>query len=131
MSNFKFEQMDMGSSDIDSFLTTASSEHETQHVGSSLLGTLDVPVKRDFNLDMLHMGSVETFQVETQKRTVTAAMKGRTKVASVGQLAPFMRLSADTLIHKSQRDLWTLRKEADGDYYIERLFDDNGSPLKG
>lgn len=131
MSNFKFEQMDMGSSDIDSFLTTATSEQETQHVGSSLLGTLDVPVNRDFNLDALHMGTVETFQVETQKRTVTAAMKARTKVASIGQLAPFMRLSADTLIHKSQRDLWTLRKEADGNFYIERLFDDNGSPLKG
>jgi len=56
---------------------------------------------------------------------------GRTKVASVGQLDGFMRLSAETLIHKSNRDLWSLKKEADGQYYIERLFDDNGEPLKG
>lgn len=56
---------------------------------------------------------------------------GRKKVASVGDLRPFVRLSADTLIHKSERDLWSLKKEADGQYFIERLFDDNGEPIKG
>ena len=55
----------------------------------------------------------------------------RTKLASVQQLEPFTRISAETLIHKSQRDLWALRKEADGNIYIERLFADNGDPLKG
>lgn len=55
----------------------------------------------------------------------------RVRVASVQQLDGFVRLSAETLIHKSDRDLWSLRKEADGQYYIERLFDDNGEPLKG
>ena len=54
----------------------------------------------------------------------------RVRVASVGQLQPFTRLSAETLIHKSNRDLWTIQKEADG-FYIERLFDDHGEPLKG
>lgn len=54
----------------------------------------------------------------------------RVRVASVGELKPFTRLSAETLIHKSDRDLWAIRKEADG-FYIERLFDDNGQPLKG
>ena len=42
-----------------------------------------------------------------------------------------MRISAETLIHKSTTDLWALKKEADGKFYIERLFDDNGEPLKG
>lgn len=55
----------------------------------------------------------------------------RVRVASVGQLEPFTRLSAETLIHKSDRDLWSIQKEADGQFYIERLFDDNGQPLKG
>ena len=55
---------------------------------------------------------------------------GKVRVASVSQLQPFTRLSAETLIHKSDRDLWTLRKEADGQFYIERLFDDTGEPLK-
>lgn len=56
---------------------------------------------------------------------------GRTRVASVNQLQGFTRLSAETLIHKSDKDLWSIQKEADGQYYIERLFDDNGKPLKG
>lgn len=55
----------------------------------------------------------------------------RMKVASVSSLKPFIRLSADTLVHKSDRDLWALKKEADGSYFIERLFDDNGDPIKG
>lgn len=61
----------------------------------------------------------------------TAAAKPvRTKVGSLQQLDGFHRLSAETLVHKSTNDLWTLRKEGE-DYYIERLFQDNGSPLKG
>jgi hypothetical protein len=54
----------------------------------------------------------------------------RKMVASVGDLANFHRLSAETLVHKSERDLWALKKGDDG-YFIERLFDDNGEPLKG
>jgi hypothetical protein len=56
---------------------------------------------------------------------------GRTKIASMSDLKPFMRLSSDTLIHKSDRELWSLKKEADGSFFVERLFDDNGDPLKG
>ena len=64
--------------------------------------------------------------------TVKAAAKApaRTKVASLAQLNGFHRLSAETLVHKSTNDLWTLKKEGD-DYFIERLFQDNGLPLKG
>lgn len=55
----------------------------------------------------------------------------RVRVASLQQLDGFQRLSADTLIHKSDRDLWSIRKDADGALMIERMFDDNGEPLKG
>lgn len=55
----------------------------------------------------------------------------RTRVASVQQLKPFERISSETLIHRSNRDLWAIQKAADGNLYIERLFDDNGKPLKG
>jgi len=55
----------------------------------------------------------------------------RVRVASLQQLAGFHRLSADTLIHKSDRDLWSIRKDADGSLTIERMFDDNGKPIKG
>jgi len=56
---------------------------------------------------------------------------GRRKVASMKDLSGFQRTSAETLVHKSERELWALKKEADGQYFIERLFDDTGEPLKG
>lgn len=55
----------------------------------------------------------------------------RVKVGSLQQLSGFDRVSAEMLVNKSTQDLWTIRKEADGDYYIERLFQDDGTPIKG
>lgn len=55
----------------------------------------------------------------------------RRKVASIGDLASFIRLSSDTLVHRADRDLWSIRRQPDGGMYVERMFDDNGSPLKG
>lgn len=66
-----------------------------------------------------------------QREAHILSVPTRVKVATIKDLAPFLRLSTDTLVHKSDRDLWTLKKEADGNYFIERLFDDNGEPLKG
>ena len=48
----------------------------------------------------------------------------RVKVASLKQLEPFVRTSSETLINKSTRDMWALGKTEEGDYYIERLFDE-------
>lgn len=53
------------------------------------------------------------------------------RIASLGDLTPFFtKVGNDTLIHKSTRDLWSLKQDSGG-YLIERLFDDNGEPLKG
>jgi hypothetical protein len=53
------------------------------------------------------------------------------RVASLGDLTSFFtKVGGDTLIHKSTRDLWALKQDAGG-YLIERLFDDQGEPLKG
>jgi len=60
-----------------------------------------------------------------------ALVRPRIRVASCRDLAAFTRVSEDTLVHKSDRDLWALRREADGKYYIERMFDDASGPLKG
>jgi hypothetical protein len=68
---------------------------------------------------------------EREPQLVTAQMPKKVRVASLQQLVGFQRLSQDNLIHKIDRDLWALKKEADGQFYIERLFDDNGTPLKG
>jgi hypothetical protein len=62
---------------------------------------------------------------------LVATNRPKIRVASLSQLSGFQRVSAETLIHKSDRDLWSLKKEGDGKFYIERLFDDNGTPLKG
>lgn len=54
----------------------------------------------------------------------------RMKVASLDQLKGFSRVAADTLINKSTNDLWAIRRDGDS-FQIERLFQDDGSPLKG
>ena len=86
-----------------------------------------------FDLSMVEMSGASgldaLFQREAQ--ILSPHAKGRTKVASLRDLSPFIRLASDTLIHRSNRDLWSLRKEADGTFFIERLFDDTGKPLKG
>ena len=68
---------------------------------------------------------------EREPQLVAPTKPKRMRVASLQQLVGFQRISADTLIHKSDRDLWALKKEGDGRFFIERLFDDNGQPLKG
>jgi hypothetical protein len=55
---------------------------------------------------------------------------GKIKVASLGDLSGFFRVSNDTLVHKAQKDLWTI-KESNGEVIIERLFDPStNEPLK-
>lgn len=66
-----------------------------------------------------------------KQAAVAPARAGRVKVASLAQLSGFVRTAEDTLIHKSNRDLWALQKDAKGEFYIERMFDAQGAPLKG
>ena len=35
-----------------------------------------------------------------------------------------------TLVHKATQDLWSMKVSEDGSFDVERLFDDNGNPLK-
>jgi len=86
---------------------------------------------QDFDLGQLETSSATGLDALFQREKHILSVPKRVKVASIKDLHPFMRLSADTLIHKSDRDLWALKKEADGQYFVERLFDDTGEPLKG
>jgi hypothetical protein len=52
----------------------------------------------------------------------------RLRVAGLGDLTDFLRCGSD-LVHKATKDLWALKKEGD-EVIIERLFTDDGSPLK-
>jgi hypothetical protein len=84
----------------------------------------------DFDLGSIEVSSATGIDA-LFKREPQLVRASQVRVASVQDLKPFMRLSEDTLIHKSNRDLWALKKESDGSFVIERLFDDNGQPLKG
>lgn len=87
----------------------------------------------DFDLGSMDMGGASGMDAlfEREPGMVTPQkVASKIRVASCSQLKGFTRLSAETLIHKSDRDLWTLKAEGDK-FYIERLFDDNGTPLKG
>jgi len=65
-----------------------------------------------------------------QPPAVQKIASGRKKVASLADLNGFTRASTDTLVHKSTQELWALRQNGEG-FFIERLFTDNGAPLKG
>lgn len=53
------------------------------------------------------------------------------RVASLGDLTQFLKRADGKLVHKSTNDLWSYSKDADGNFLVERLFDDEGEPLKG
>lgn len=52
------------------------------------------------------------------------------KVSSLDDLDGFIRISSDTLISKSEKDLWKVEEGDDGSLLIYRLFDSKESPLK-
>jgi hypothetical protein len=86
----------------------------------------------DFDLGGVEVtGSSGIDALFTRDPQMVTPTRKRAKVASLADLSGFTRLSADSLIHKSTRDLWAIRREEDGSLAIERVFDDNGSPLKG
>lgn len=92
----------------------------------------------DFKLDSIEAsasGLDAFFEREPQVITppgqkVAASKPTRVKVGSLRDLNGFVRASADTLVHKSTQDLWALKQEGEN-YFIERLFNDTGTPLKG
>ncbi len=64
---------------------------------------------------------------------LTEVAQGKTatfRVASLGDLTDFLKVANGTLVHKSTKDLWSFNKDADGNFLVSRLFDDEGEPLK-
>lgn len=84
-------------------------------------------------MDAFFEDKAEPMNVFAKKKASSKdASTGRTKVSSVADLSNFTRRSASTLVHKSDRDLWSLQKDSStGEYFIERMFDDQQSPIKG
>ncbi len=66
-------------------------------------------------------------------KTATAVemVTRRISAASLGDLTDFLiQGSANELIHKATKDLWSLQTAENGDYILNRLFQENGEPLK-
>lgn len=83
-----------------------------------------------FNLsDIEVQGSLGMDSFMAREPQVVAPFKS-VRVASIRDLSGFTRLSAETLVHKADRDLWSIRRQSDGAMLIERMFNDDGSPLK-
>jgi len=55
----------------------------------------------------------------------------RIKVANLGDLFSFNRVNANTLVHKSTKDLWNIEADDSGKVVITRLFSNEGEPIKG
>lgn len=134
MANFNMGDIDLGSGgNLDDFLSSPSNGQGGVFVTSPILQAIASGSPQSaFEMESIQtQGSPGIDALFEQHPQLVGAATSRKVVANVGDLKPFMRLSAETLIHKSTQDLWGLRKESDGKFYIERLFDDNGSPLKG
>jgi hypothetical protein len=93
---------------------------------------------KDFDLGSIqgsNAGLDAFFENEPQMVSPVGTVKPKTsrmmRVGSLQQLQPFQRVSAETLVNKSTQDLWALRKSKGGEFFIERLFGDDGTPLKG
>lgn len=85
---------------------------------------------RDFDLSEIQVTASSGLDAVIENNPALITPPRRMRVASLQKLAEFTRLSEDMLIHKSERELWSLQKEGEK-YYISRLFDANGAPIKG
>jgi len=136
--NFDMSTVDFGGgADIDGFLSSPSNEEGGIYTTSSILQNI---MPKTAALAEFELGGPNGIQTQgspgldalfAQEPHLVQPTASRRLVASLSDLKSFTRLSSETLVHKSTTDLWTLKKEADGKFYIERLFDDNGEPLKG
>jgi len=61
--------------------------------------------------------------VEIKKQASSKVRTGSMRKVAFGDLTQFLRVGNDMLIHKCDRDLWKLTKDADGQDVIERLYE--------
>lgn len=77
----------------------------------------------DFKVGSIEMGPTSGLDAFLKKNPEIVTPTKSVRVASLQQLDPFQRISADTLVHKSTQDLWALRRDGN-DLYIDRLVQD-------
>jgi hypothetical protein len=88
-------------------------------------------MSKDFDLSKFQVqGAAGMDAFFSREPQIITPVGGRKKLGSLQDLQGFVRLSNETLIHKADRDLWTIKKDGNGSFFIERMFDDTGNPLK-
>ena len=76
-------------------------------------------------------------ECKAEKALALAKAKGfivapvQVRLAFTGDLFGFEKISADNLVHKSSRELWTIKMGDAGETFIEKQFDDQGAPVRG
>ena len=77
------------------------------------------------------MGSLKDAEEAYSEGMDDFLSQGKAKVASLSDLSEFLRLSQETLVHKSKKDLWRISEDKEGQVVIERLFNPNTKePIK-
>lgn len=79
-------------------------------------------------MDAFFASEPEVISPVTEK---VASKPKRVKVGSLDQLKGFRRVAEDTLVNKATQELWSISKNDGGDFFVQRLFQDDGNPLKG
>lgn len=89
-------------------------------------------VDRSFYEDLLKNQRVASVTAKAVDEGIDPFLGDNTlKVASLDDLFSFDRVDKKHLIHKSNRDLWSIDTDKQGNVQITRLFDNSGSPIKG
>lgn len=83
----------------------------------------------NFNFDLGDITSTSTGLDHFFEARKTASTSRR-KVASLEDLSGYVRVAEDTLVHRSSQELWSLQRDTTGEFYVERLFNADGDPLK-
>jgi hypothetical protein len=80
---------------------------------------------------MKDVGSLKTAEEESSGIDDYLTGKNKVKISSMDDFFNFLRIGKDTLVHKSEKDLWRISEDDKGAVVIERLFDPNTKePLK-
>lgn len=60
--------------------------------------------------------------IEPKKAESQEKLPDKVKLAGLGDLSNFFRISNNTLVHKSEKDLWRISESEKDGCFIERLF---------
>jgi len=87
-------------------------------------------MSRDYDLGLFEVQGSSGLDSFFAREPEIVTPRSRRKIASIQDLSAFVRIGADQLVHKADRDLWAIKRDAQGTLSIERQFDDNGQPLR-